>query len=111
MLKRLNRLPSAAKLSPAHFLKTSDFSVKFARNGQENSRFAFVVKKSLDKRAVIRNRVRRVFRSCIEELLLQITPGYDMLFFLEKGIIVKKRTELLQELRSELEQRGLTTKQ
>lgn len=60
------------------------------------SRFGFTVKKSVDKRAVVRNRARRVLRSCIEELLENIASGYDMLFMLEKGIIGKDREEIFE---------------
>lgn len=74
--------------------------MKYTRNGLQISRFAFVVKKSVDKRAVVRNRIRRVFRSCIEEQVGQIAPGYNMLFFLEKGIIEKRQQDLCQEVRT-----------
>lgn len=98
MLARQYRLPATTKLSRARFAKTESFSLKYAANTLPVSRFAFVVKKSIDKRAVARNRIRRVFRSCIEELREQIVPGYDMLFFLEKGIIDKQQADLCKEL-------------
>lgn len=110
MLQKQYRLPSKTKLKNPRFLKTTEFTGKFASNGLDTKRFAFVVKKTLDKRAVIRNRVRRVFRSCIEELIPVITPGYDMLFFLEKGIIGKTRSELLTQLQIVLEEKGLLQK-
>ena len=65
------------------------------------------MRKTVDKRSVIRNRIRRVFRSCIEELLGEIVPGYDMLFFLEKGIIDNTREEMLKEISRTLEKNGL----
>jgi len=107
MLQKQYRLPSKTKLKNPRFIKTSEYSGKYAHNGMDTTRFAFVVKKTLDKKAVTRNRVRRVFRSCIEELTPVITPGYDMLFFLEKGIIGKTRRELLTELQRVFEERGL----
>jgi ribonuclease P protein component len=107
MLAREYRLPATAKLIRARFAKTEYFGLKYARNTLSVSRFAFVVKKSVDKRAVARNRIRRVFRSCIEDLHTQIVPGYDMLFFLEKGIIDKQQAELCQELRIVLKQQQL----
>ncbi len=53
----------------------------------------------MDKRAVVRNRAKRVLRSCIEEMLDSLQNGYDMLFLLEKGIIDKKRSEIYEELK------------
>ena len=110
MLSRKYRLPATTKLSHTRFLRTSLFGIKYAKNDLPVSRFAFVVKKSVDKRAVARNRIRRVFRSCIEELLEQIAPGYDMLFFLEKGIMEVMRKELFQELNRVFEIKGLLRK-
>lgn len=81
MLSREYRLPATTKLSHAQYARTPYFAVKYAQNNLQVSRFAFVVKKTVDKRAVVRNRIRRVLRSCIEELIREIVPGYDMLFF------------------------------
>jgi ribonuclease P protein component len=107
MLPREYRLPATTKLSHSRYLKTSLFAVKYAQNEMSVSRFAFVVRKSVDKRAVARNRIRRVFRSCIEQLSEQIISGYDMLFFLEKGIIDKQQADLCIELQKVLQQQHL----
>jgi ribonuclease P protein component len=107
MLSREYRLPATTRLSRAQFGRTDLFSLKYARNTLTVSRFAFVVKKSVDKRAVARNRIRRLFRSCIEELREKIVPGYDMLFFLEKGIIDKQQADLCKELQLFLQQKQL----
>ena len=107
MLSQPNRLPATVKISQARFLKTPLFSVKFGKNDLDVSRFGFVVRKTVDKRAVYRNRIRRVLRSCIEEQLSEIATGYDMLFFPEKGIIDKKQQELCQILHQHLEQQRL----
>lgn len=107
MLSREYRLPATIKLTQSKYVKVPDFSIKYASNGLTVSRFAFVVRKAVDKRAVVRNRIRRVLRSCVEELQEQIIYGYDMIFFLEKGIIDKRQSDLCQELRLVLEQRNL----
>ena len=107
MLSREYRLPATTKLIQARFVRTPLYGMKYAQNELAVSRFAFVVRKTVDKRAVARNRIRRVFRSCIEEMLEQIVPGYDMLFFLEKGIINKQQPELCEELQQFLQQKHL----
>ena len=103
MLPREYRLPATTKLSPARYYRSNLFSFKYTQNNLPVSRFAFVVRKTVDKRAVSRNRIRRVFRSCIEELREDILPGYDMLFFLEKGIIDRQQRDLCQDLRTVLQ--------
>lgn len=107
MLSREYRLPATTKLARANYAKTELFAVKYAPNDLDVSRFAFVVRKSIDKRAIIRNRIRRLFRSCIEELNKDIVPGYDMLFFLEKGIIDKQQDALCKDLQIFLQQKHL----
>lgn len=94
MFKRENRLPARTRLSQARFLTHPFFRLKVGVNNLSINRYAFVVKKSVDKRAVYRNRIRRLFRSCVEDLALEIKPGQDMLFFLEKGIIDQPKEEL-----------------
>ena len=109
MLARENRLPATVKLPRAGFAKTELFSVKYSVNNLPHSRFAFVVRKSVDTRAVVRNRIKRLFRSCIESRLDKISVGYDMLFFLEKGIINKQQADLCIEIHAFLQQKRLIT--
>lgn len=98
MLAKPLRLPAYTRLSHPITIRTEDFILKYTNNNLEYSRFGFIVRKKTDKRAVVRNRMRRVLRSCIEELFPTIVPGKDMLFLLEKSIIDKQRQEILQEL-------------
>jgi|SRR5579872_448471 len=100
MLARAYRLPATTKLTRAHFAKTELFGVKYIENNLSINRFGFVVRKSVDNRAVVRNRIRRVFRSCVEELQKESVLGYDMLFFLEKGIMEIKREDLCVRLKN-----------
>lgn len=88
MLKKENRLPKTF-FKGERLLKSPFFDLKIGRNGGSLSRFAFVVSKKIDKRATARNRIRRKFRSCIEENLENIGGGYDFLFILRKNILEK----------------------
>jgi ribonuclease P protein component len=107
MLNKLYRLPASAKFRKANLYKSSNFSLRIVDNNLENSRFGFIVKKTVDKRAVIRNRIRRVFRSCIEEMLESIQSGHDMLFSLEKGIIDEKQEIVCLEIQTLLKEKKL----
>ena len=98
MLSQPHRLPASVNLKQSRYRKTPLFAVKFAKNDQKESRFGFVVRKTVDKRSVYRNRIKRVFRAGIEQHLTDIATGYDMLFFLEKGIIEKSSDEVWQKL-------------
>lgn len=88
MLKKENRLPKTF-FKGDKLLKSPLFDLKIGRNGKSLSRFAFVVSKKIDRRATHRNRIRRKFRSCIEDNLGNIGGGYDFLFILRKNILEK----------------------
>src|SRR5579872_1892261 len=107
MLKRQFRLPARSRLKRPFTFSTDLFTVKYATCTLPYSRFGFIVTKAVDKRAVVRNRMRRVLRSCIEERLSLIVPGYDMLFFLKPGIIGKEREELCGEIEKFLAEKHL----
>jgi ribonuclease P protein component len=98
MLKKIHRLPSSARLVRPRVLRHPDFSVKYSRNSLGLSRFGFVVRKPAVKKAVDRNRIRRVFRSCIEKEAEYIAGGFDMLFFLQKGIIDRTHPQVCAEV-------------
>lgn len=85
MLKRENRLPKIF-FKKEKQLNSSLFDLKIAKSGRSLSRFAFVISKKIDKRATVRNRIKRKFRNCIEENLSKISKGYDFLFILKKNI-------------------------
>ena len=107
MLSKEHRLPSNAQLYRASFFKTPLFAVKVAKNDLAESRFGFLVRKTVDKRAVKRNRIRRIFRSCIEQMPEVLSSGYDMLFFLERSIIDQERDVLFRSLHTFLSEKGL----
>src|SRR2546430_17218642 len=98
MLQKKYRLPAATRLSHPTAFSTPTFFLKVSRNNLTQSRFGFVVRKSVDKRAVARNRIRRLFRSCIEEMLAEIPSGNDFLFLLKGRILEMKREDLYNEV-------------
>lgn len=98
MLKRQHRLLASVRLKTPNSFSSSAFILKIAQNNLPESRFGFIVRKSLDKRSVKRNRVRRIFRSCVEEMLDQVISGYDMLFILQKGSLDLDRETIYQEI-------------
>ena len=86
MLPRKNRLSARQPFHSAMSFHNELFTLKAKKGSLVESRFAFVVGKRIDKRAVVRNESKRVIRSCVEALLPQISPGYDMLFILKKRL-------------------------
>ena len=58
----------------------------FTQNSLSVSRFAFVVPKSVDKRAVGRNRLKRLTRESVRLALPSLAPGWDGVFMVRKGL-------------------------
>lgn len=82
MLARQYRLPSSISLRNASTSREDFFIIKSQKNSYTYNRYGFVVSKAIDKSAVVRNRLRRVFRSCIEGAWLEKGAGRDILFIL-----------------------------
>lgn len=87
MLQKKYRLSSKSKLVNASSIRAPYFLLKAAPNGLSYNRYGFVVSKKIDKRAVIRNKIKRKARKCIEDKLRNIQGGYDMLFIIKKNIV------------------------
>lgn len=98
MLKRKYRLPVRAKTTRPSSHRSQTFRLMVYKNNLPLSRFGFVISKKIDKRAVVRNRTKRVMRSCIEEMLPKIENGYDMLFILQKNAVSQKREIFFSEI-------------
>ncbi len=97
MLKRENRL-TPVRLSNPRNISTPLFSLKIAKNDQSLNRFAFIVSKKIDKRAVVRNLLKRRLRSCIEEIFDNIKKGYDFVFYPKSLLIKAKKEDAAREI-------------
>lgn len=79
MLKKINRLSVLRASGKKQEYGTPLFKLKIFEGG-EKDRFGFVVSKKIDKRAVIRNKTKRVYKKAIREFLPQIKQSGSMIF-------------------------------
>lgn len=89
MLPREHRLPSPQikiVMRRGKRVSAEGLQLIFAQNSLSVSRFAFVVPMSVDKRAVGRNRVRRLVRESVRLLLPRMTAGWDGVLFIRKKL-------------------------
>ena len=96
MFAKKFRLPASITFSQSKTIHSFSFSVKIQQNTLAYNRYGFVVSKNISKRAHIRNRTKRRFRACIEQLHKNLIIGSDMLFIL-KSTAVHVKSEVLQE--------------
>lgn len=106
MFKRKFRLPKGIKFNNSRLISTPLFTLKTKENGILLNRFATVVSKKIDKRAVVRNRIKRVINSCIEELYNDLKQGYDMLFIAKRKTTSIDRQEFYRTIKDSLEKAG-----
>ncbi len=85
MLKKKYRLPSSVRLEKAKTKSFKYFVLKTADNSFSYPRFAFVISKKVDGRAVIRNKIKREMTNYIAKNIEKIVPGKDMIFILKRS--------------------------
>lgn len=90
MLPKPNRLPSPEIKSLMRMGKRINgdgISLIYRKRDPVGlSRFAFVVPVSVDKRATARNRLKRLTREPVRLALPSLTPGWDGVFMVRKGL-------------------------
>ena len=81
--------------------------LKVEANNTTLSRFGFIVSKNVDKNAVIRNRVKRLFQECANDIMGKIQPGYDMLFIVHRPALKASKEEMCVVIQSLLKREKL----
>ena len=102
MLKRVYRLGKIVKLTKGKNYNGQFFTLRSAKNGLFYNRYAFVVSKKIDKRAVVRNKTKRKLRSCIEKMFDKIKTGYDFVFYVKKVAASQTLKELYLDVKTVL---------
>ena len=110
MFKRENRLAPGVRFNNSHILTVAQFTLKNKENNSSLNRFGIVVSKKVDARAVIRNRVKRFFRTALMNMDKKIVAGHDILFVVRKEILSKTKEENLLAIENALEKNGLFKK-
>ncbi|HIK28577.1 MAG: ribonuclease P protein component [Oscillatoriaceae bacterium SKW80] len=67
-------------------------------------RFGLSVSQKVSKRAVVRNRVKRLIRAAIRKLLPRVSPGWDLIVIAQPGAQECNYSQILQELEQLLAQ-------
>lgn len=85
MLKKKYRLPAGVRIGKGKTISAKHFTLKTANSNLSYPRFAFVISKKVDTRAVVRNRIKREMTNSIQNIMDKIGPGKDMLFILKRS--------------------------
>ncbi len=106
MFKRENRLVSGARFGKSYFFSAPEFVLKERKNELLRNRFGIVVSKKIDKRAVVRNKIKRIFRDALVNLNKNMTVGHDMLFIVRAGVLKKTKEETQGIIKNVIEKAG-----
>jgi len=85
-------------------------AIKFIKNKELFSRFGFIVSKKISKKAVERNRVKRILRESVRLSKNQIKIGCDIIFIAKNGIELKTHQEIKDVVEKLLMKSGLLKK-
>ncbi len=91
----------AGALRPVKVLKTPYFSLKIYKSRSPLSRFGVVLSKSLDKRATVRNKIKRAILAFASANKKTFMPA-DYLFLPSPKMTSLKRSEIIELLKSQM---------
>jgi ribonuclease P protein component len=112
MLPRSYRLPSTEIEDVMHSGKkvySAGVELIYQKSTNVNSRFAFIVSTRVSKKAVVRNRIRRIISESVRHLIAETNPKISGVFVVKRDISGLKQIEA-QVLAKELLQRVLRDK-
>ncbi|MDD5639820.1 MAG: ribonuclease P protein component [Candidatus Pacebacteria bacterium] len=91
-------------------IKTRYFFLKTIETSSQDSRIGFIVSKKVSKKAVERNRIKRLFREAVRLDIDRIKSGYDLVFIILNSAKEIDLTEIKKEIIFILEKNGLLIK-
>lgn len=64
----------------------NELKIKIIKNNLNYSRYGIIVSLAVDKRAVVRNRIRRQIKNHLAKINYHIASGYDIIIFVKASI-------------------------
>jgi len=106
MFKKEQRY-SFKKNLPSKYLNNQYFNLRYEKNESEGLRVAVVIGKKIDKRATVRNKLKRIFKNAIKENLKEKTVNYGLVFFLKKSLLQLDFEKIKGEIAKALKEIGV----
>jgi ribonuclease P protein component len=91
MLKKTARLLKQKDFDRLHLkgrtLHQSSILLKILQNESDSNRFGIIVSNKIDKKATVRNKIKRQLRAIIRKKERIILPGNDLVIIVKKNIL------------------------
>ena len=100
MLKKQNRLGKITKTKENKLFTSPLFNVRISDNKESQIKFAFIVSKKIDKRAVIRNQTKRVLRSAVEGIINRLKLGENVIVISKKQLVPEQKEEVSESMKA-----------
>lgn len=97
MLKKKNRLKKISGAKGKN-ITTPLFNLKVSESGEDATRFGFVVSKKISKKAVLRNKTKRVLKKAARETLSKIETGKNIIIYAKKTFTYKDTEEVANNI-------------
>lgn len=102
-MKRINRLGRGRELGAllryGRRISSPLFQLLVRPSGFTHPRFVFIAARAVDKRAVVRNRLRRRVREYLRKNIKELHPGRDIAVIIKKEAASASRNEFYEDLR------------
>ena len=99
MLKRENRLSKIIRKTGEKKYNSALFTIIISDSKDGKVRFGFVVSKKIDKRAVVRNRTKRVLSDAAKDFLEDLA-GKDIVVVAKKSLTFTEKEDVEKEFGS-----------
>lgn len=107
MFSKQFRLPATTVLQDPRHTQTGYFSLKVSKNSLHTNRYGFVVGKQVDKRATVRNSMKRRVRAYLENEHEHLAQGFDLLFIIKKPALELSTENLWKTIKKSLQEVNL----
>lgn len=108
MFVKKYRLPFSVRFDKkCLFSQSFLFTARIRQSGFLHNRVGVVVSKKIDKRATVRNRMRRLVYTVAAELAGKTKKGFDFLFIIKEESLGKTKKDFYSAVENMLKKEGL----
>lgn len=91
MLSKINRITSekdfALVKAKGKVFQEKSFALAVLDRGEGETRFGFIISTKISKRAVKRNKAKRILSEVVRKKMSKIKKGYDIVFLAKAGVL------------------------
>lgn len=102
MLKKINRISKRKEFEEIKkegaVYQFPLFGLAVLKKEDKEKKFGFIISKKISKRAVDRNRIKRLLAESIKQNLGEIKEGFRGIFLVKKNILGRKFDEIKKEV-------------